>query len=72
MAVENNLTVQTTKAQNIDFVNQFGKGVAKLQELMRITRLLPMPVGTIVKTYKSVVTLDGKSMASCRLSGIQT
>ncbi|MCI5698553.1 MAG: hypothetical protein MR269_05955 [Clostridiales bacterium] len=69
MAAENNLTVQTTKAQNIDFVNQFGKGIAKLQELMRITRLLPMPVGTIVKTYKSVVTLDGTKYGKLPLIG---
>lgn len=63
MAAEANLTRTLTKAQNIDFVNQFGKGIAQLTELMGVTRLMPMAAGTLIKTYKSSVTLDGTAVA---------
>lgn len=62
MPAETGITKTFTKAQNIDFVNQFGKGIAQLKELMGITRLMPMSVGTVVKTYKSSVTLSGETV----------
>lgn len=63
MAAEDNLTKNLVPAQNIDFVNQFGKGIAQLKEMMGISRMLPMPVGSLVKTYTSSVTLNGDTVA---------
>ena len=63
MAAETNLTTDLITVQNVDFVDQFGKGIAQLKEMMGIKRMMPMSVGTVVKTYKSTVTLDGTTVA---------
>lgn len=59
MAAEKNLTVDFVKAQSIDFVEQFGKNLKTLTDVMGIYTLTPMPVGSTIKTYTSKVTLDG-------------
>jgi hypothetical protein len=40
----------------IDFVNQFGYSVKKLQEALGVTRLQPMRQGTQIQTYKFGIT----------------
>lgn len=46
------------EAQNIDFVNRFGGGIAGLKKLLDIQRVIPIASGGMVKTYTSSVTLD--------------
>ena len=59
MAVEANLTRVTAPAYDIDFVEQFGRQMKGLSDVFGISRMRAVPVGTTVKTYKSVVTLAG-------------
>ncbi len=55
------ITTDFAKAQSIDFVTRFNGGVAKLQELLGITRRTPLSTGAVIKTYKNTVTLaDGE------------
>ena len=56
---ELNLTRKNVKAQEIDFTNQFGNSVKRLLELLSVQRRIPVGSGTTLKTYTSVVTLDG-------------
>ena len=63
MAAENNLTEKFAKAQSIDFVEQFGKSIKKLLEMLKIERRMTLPVGATIKTYSSKVTLDGTKVA---------
>ena len=57
---ETNLTRQITKAQEIDFSNQFGNNIKRLLELLSVQRRIPVGSGTTLRTYKSAkVTLDG-------------
>lgn len=63
MAAENNLTEKFAKAQSIDFVEQFGKSIKKLLEMLKIERRMTSPVGATIKTYSSKVTLDGTKVA---------
>ena len=59
MAAEANLTRTNIKAQEIDYVNQFGKQFRSLQQLLGIHEAIPLRVGDTLKTYKSSVTLAG-------------
>lgn len=59
MAAEANLTRTNIKAQEIDYVNQFGKQFKSLQDLLGIHEAIPLRVGDTIKTYKSSVTLAG-------------
>ena len=65
MAVEANTNVTTdfAKAQSIDFVNRFVSGIAKLQELLGITRRTVLSNGSVIKTYQSKVTLADGTVA---------
>jgi hypothetical protein len=63
MAAEANLTTVFAKALDIDFVNQFGKSITTLLNLIGVQRLIPMNSGSVIKTYKSSVTLAGGSVA---------
>lgn len=63
MAAEKNLTEKFAKAQSIDFVEQFGKSIKKLLEMLKIERRMTLPVGATIKTYSSKVTLDGTKVA---------
>lgn len=56
---ETNLTKVITKAQSIDFANQFGKQVGKLITLLGVQRKIPLSAGSTINTYTSSVTLDG-------------
>lgn len=58
MAKLENLTETLVKAQSIDFAEIFGKKMTTLQQMLGIERKLPMPVGSVIKTYKSKVTLQ--------------
>lgn len=60
---EVNLTETMTKAQSIDFANQFGRQVGKLVELLGVQRKMPLIAGSTINTYKSSVTLSGEPVA---------
>lgn len=57
MAKLEGLTEKLNKAQSIDFAEMFGKKMTTLQQMLGIQRTLPMPVGSVIKTYKSKVVL---------------
>lgn len=63
MAVEQGLTTSLIKAQEIDYVNQFGRQFQSLQELLGIHEVIPMRVGDTLNTYTSRVTLAGGDIA---------
>ena len=63
MAAETNLTTVLTKAQSIDFANQFGQQVGKLVDLLGVQRKMPLSAGSTINTYTSSVTLDGTVVA---------
>ena len=57
MVVDTNTTMQKDLvAASIDFAEQFTGSIKKLQEILGVTRLTPMPVGNQIKIYKSEVT----------------
>lgn len=60
---ENNLTRDLGSALSIDFVERFGQRINSLQELLGVERAIPMQSGTVLKTYKSSVTLEGEDVA---------
>lgn len=60
---ETNLTTKLVKAQEIDFVNQFGQKVGKLAEMLGVHRIMPLTEGSTLKTYKATVTLDNTVVA---------
>ena len=73
MAVEANTNVTTdfAKAQSIDFVNRFVSGIAKLQELLGITRRTVLSNGSVIKTYQSKVTLaDGTALSPAEVTAL--
>lgn len=55
---EENLTRNLGEALSIDFVEQFGGRLNSLFELLDLHRIVPVASGTLVKTYKSSVTLN--------------
>ena len=63
IAAEANLTTVLTKAQSIDFANQFGKQVGKLVDLLGVQRKIALSAGSTINTYTSSVTLDGTTVA---------
>ena len=66
MAAENNLikAEQLKKVREIDFVNQFThKSLAKLIEVLGVTRRIPMMEGTTMYTYKMSGTLQSGAVA---------
>ena len=66
MAAENNLitAAQLKKVREVDFVSQFThKSLAKLIEVLGVTRRLPMMVGTTMYTYKMTGTLQNGAVA---------
>jgi len=63
MTAEANLTTVLTKAQSIDFANQFGKQVGKLVDLLGVQRKIQLNAGSTINTYTSSVTLDGTVVA---------
>ena len=60
---EVNLTRELGTALSIDYVEQFGKRLNSLFTLLGLHRVLPVPTGTVIKTYKSTVTLDDTVVA---------
>lgn len=59
---EDNLTRELGKALSIDFVEQFGLRLNSLFTLLDMQRIIPMQSGTVVKTYKSSVTLSDEKV----------
>lgn len=55
---ETNLTRTLVKAQEIDFVQRFGQRLRGLTEMLGVHRVMGLPVGTTLKTFKATVTLD--------------
>lgn len=60
---ETNLTTKLVKAQEIDFVNQFGQKIGALTEMLGVHRIMPLTVGSVLKTYKATVTLNNTVVA---------
>lgn len=57
MAAPENTTMQADLiAQSIDFTERFKDSIAKLREVLGVTRLTAMPLGNQIKIYKSEVT----------------
>lgn len=66
MAAENNLikAEQLKKVREVDFVSQFThKSLAKLIEVLGVTRRIPMMEGTTMYTYKMTGTLQSGAVA---------
>lgn len=65
MPAEANLQSQADfiKPLSIDFVEQFGLRLKSLYQLLGVERRIPMASGSVLKTYKSVVTLDNTKVA---------
>lgn len=66
MAAENNLitAAQLKKVREVDFVSQFThKSLAKLIEVLGVTRRIPMMEGTTMYTYKMTGTLQDGAVA---------
>ena len=66
MAAENNLitSAQLKKVREVDFVSQFThKSLAKLIEVLGVTRRIPMMEGTTMYTYKMSGTLQSGAVA---------
>ena len=66
MAAETNLTKaeQRKKVREVDFVSQFThKSLAKLIEVLGVTRRIPMMEGTTMYTYKMTGTLQDGAVA---------
>lgn len=66
MAAENNLTKaeHLKKVREVDFVTQFThKSLAKLIEVLGVTRRIPMMEGTTMYTYKMTGTLQDGAVA---------
>ena len=66
MAAETNLTKaeQLKKVREVDFVSQFThKSLAKLIEVLGVTRRIPMMEGTTMYTYKMTGTLQDGAVA---------
>lgn len=62
MAVEDNLSRELGALASIDFVEQFGQRFNSLFDLLGIERIVPMANGSLIKTYKSSVTLNGDNV----------
>lgn len=62
MAAEKGLTTKLVKAVEIEFVDQFGKNIGALLELLNVRRKMEMPIGSTIKTYKSSVTLENAAV----------
>lgn len=60
---EANLSTELGKILSIDFAERFNQTFRTLQELLGFERKIPMNAGTLIKTYKAVVTLDGTEVA---------
>lgn len=59
---ELNTSTVLGKALSIDLVENFGTRIKTLEELLGISRVIPMAQGTSIKTYTSEVTLDGQEV----------
>lgn len=65
MAAENNLitTTEMTKAREVDFVQRFAHdSLAKIQEILGVTRKIPMQEGTTLYVYETTGTLQNGSV----------
>lgn len=58
-----NLTEKLVKAQSIDFVENFGNSITSLLTMLGVQRKFPMAAGSVIKTYKSKVTLQNGEVA---------
>lgn len=56
MATENITTSKDLIAQSIDFTEQFTGSISTLLQVLNVTRMQPMAVGSQIKIYKSEVT----------------
>ena len=65
MAAELNMQAKADfiAARNIDFIGQFGRKITGLQKILSVMQVIPLPVGSVVKTYKSTVTMAGGAVA---------
>lgn len=50
-------------AKDIDFAYRFEEKITGLQKMLSVMRVIPLPIGATVKTYKSTVTLAGGAVA---------
>lgn len=53
MATENITTSKDLIAQSIDFTEQFTGSISTLLQVLNVTRMQPMAVGSQIKIYKS-------------------
>ncbi|MFL8951099.1 hypothetical protein [Helcococcus kunzii] len=62
---EENLQSKTDylAAKDIDFAYRFEEKITGLEKMLSVMRVIPMPMGATVKTYKSSVTLAGGKVA---------
>lgn len=69
MAVENNtiLTNDLARVRVVDFNNQFSGSIAKLIEILGVTRKIPVQEGTTLKAIKVTGTLQDGSVAEGEL-----
>lgn len=51
------------EVQSIDFVNRFNGSLIKLREILGASRVMPMTIGTLIKTYTGGVTLESGDVA---------
>lgn len=65
MPTQTNTTISTdfARPQSIDFVNQFNGGIAKLLEVLGVTRIQRMPIGSTIKFYKATKDLKSGTVA---------
>ena len=58
-----NVSTDFEPAISIDHVNRIASNIQTLRRALGITRMVPMPAGTVVKRYKTTVTLGEKQGA---------
>lgn len=63
MATENITTSKDLIAQSIDFTEQFTGSISTLLQVLNVTRMQPMAVGSQIKIYSSEVTKADGSVA---------
>lgn len=65
MAAETNTGTRATveKVQSIDFVTQFDGSLAKILEVLGVTRKLPLKAGDVIKRYTASATLENGAVA---------
>lgn len=65
MAADTNLIKKAdlARVREVEFVNMFSDSIAKLMELLGVTRKIPKQAGTVLKAYKATGTLENGEVA---------